>query len=178
MTLPAITIPNVQNYAVGKGVVSWTTDPNGTVSPTWVDLGNISSFQLQMNAKTLEHFTSRQGVKSRDQLIPYEFTGTLKFKIEEIIPANIAMAFMGTVASDVVQGMTLATLLGQIQFVGNNSIGHNYTWVFPSVSLMPASQLELIGDNWQEMEANANLLSVFDSATPPNPYFFKCTRTS
>ena len=168
MSLPAITVPNAPaNLAIGRGVVSWSA---GLGTPTWVDLGNCSSFMLTPASKQLEHFSSRAGIKIRDMLIPYEFTAQLKFKLEEIIPLNLALAFMGTVSGEVITGMSLATLLGQFKFAGANAVGWQYDWIFPSASLVPSAQLELIGDNWQELEVTANLLAVSGS-------FFTATRT-
>jgi len=54
--------PSVENYHIGKGIVSFKE----TGGSTFVDLGNAPSFVYAPTVEKLEHFSSREGVKTKD----------------------------------------------------------------------------------------------------------------
>lgn len=83
--------PNVGNYYVGKGVVSWSTD--GGV--TWRDLGDVSQFAFQPTVVKLDHYSSRTGVRTKDLSVVTEQNATVNMMLSEFSGPNIALALMG-----------------------------------------------------------------------------------
>src|SRR5262245_46988096 len=55
-----VTSPNVNNYHIGKGVVSFKE----AGQPSYVDLGNSPSFIYSPQVTKKEHFSSRTGIKT------------------------------------------------------------------------------------------------------------------
>jgi hypothetical protein len=53
--------PSTDNYYVGKGKISFK--PTGAVS--FCDIGNVTELETTPNVTTLEHFSSREGVRRR-----------------------------------------------------------------------------------------------------------------
>ena len=66
--------PSTDNYYVGKGKISFKA-VGGT---TFRDLGNVSSARNHANITTLEHFSSREGVKKKDMEVVTEKKMTVR----------------------------------------------------------------------------------------------------
>ena len=60
--------PSTDNYYVGKGKISF----KATGAPTFRDLGNVTELETTPNLTTLEHFSSREGVKKKDKEVVTE----------------------------------------------------------------------------------------------------------
>ena len=58
----ALTSPNVGNYHIGKGIVTFKEEGGST----FVDLGNAPAFVYTPTVEKVEHFSSREGVKVKD----------------------------------------------------------------------------------------------------------------
>src|SRR5262245_47964845 len=80
------TSPNVHNYHIGKGIVSFK-EAGGT---TFTDLGNAPSFQYSPTVEKLEHFSSREGVKTKDFTAITQVGATITFTLDEITGYNLA----------------------------------------------------------------------------------------
>lgn len=83
--------PNVANYYVGKGVVSWEPQGGGAFQ----DLGNVSKFEFQPEVKTLDHYSSRFGTKIKDLAIVLEKSAKVSLTMDEFTLANLQIALMG-----------------------------------------------------------------------------------
>src|SRR6185436_9707614 len=83
-TMPAS--PDVQNYHIGKGIVTWK-EAGGS---TFVDLGNAPSFVYTPNVEKLEHFSSREGVKTKDFTPVTQVGATIKLTLDEITALNLS----------------------------------------------------------------------------------------
>jgi hypothetical protein len=60
--------PSTDNYYVGKGKISF----KAVGDPDFRDIGNVSSLETAPNLTTLEHFSSREGVKKKDMEVVTE----------------------------------------------------------------------------------------------------------
>jgi hypothetical protein len=76
--------PNINNYYVGKGVVTW----NGS------DVGNVSKFEFTPEAKILDHYTSRLGTKFLDLAIVQVKSAKVSMVMDEWSLANLALVLM------------------------------------------------------------------------------------
>lgn len=83
--------PNVANYYVGKGVVSWQPQGGGS----YQDLGNVSKFEFTPEVKTLDHFSARLGIKVKDLAIVLEKSAKVSLTMDEFTLANLQIALMG-----------------------------------------------------------------------------------
>jgi hypothetical protein len=84
--------PLVSQYYIGKGVV--TVQLEGDITPR--DIGNAPTFEFTPNVTTLEHFSSRLGVRVKDLQVVTEKTASLNIVMDEFTYDNLMLAFMGT----------------------------------------------------------------------------------
>src|SRR5262245_8744391 len=79
------TPPNVRNYHIGKGIVSFKE----TGASTYIDLGNAPSFRYSPTITKLDHFSARQGVKTKDFTAVTTVAATITFELDEITGYNL-----------------------------------------------------------------------------------------
>ena len=88
--------PNTDNYTLGKGVLYFGRfDANG-VSEGWQDLGNCPAFSVQPTIETLDHFSSREGLKEKDKTVNISVANTARFTLDEYSAENLALAILST----------------------------------------------------------------------------------
>lgn len=151
--------PHIDNYYIGKGVVYWT--PEGGVER---DLGNVPEFEFTPELEKLAHFSSRQGVRTKDREVVIEKSATLRIVMEEWSLQNLVMALMGSAPVADVDGNNTFNLLavdevrGQIRFEGANSVGPQVTITLPLVAFTPSSSIIPISDEWGSLEVSGDVL--------------------
>jgi hypothetical protein len=159
MSNPTEISPNVENLQVGKGIVSFWKDGDAD----YRDLGNVTSMVLTPEVETLEHFSSRTGIKTRDRLITIQQKATVKLVMEEITASNLAMMVYGAVDEAAVGGPTVEIFgstetRGKLKFVGENTIGPRVTMILDNINLTPSGDLQMISDEWNNMELTGAVL--------------------
>ena len=137
--------PSVQNYHIGKGIVSFK-EADGAA--TFVDLGNAPSFVYTPTVEKLEHFSSREGVKTKDFTAITQAGATIEMTLDEITPEALAMFALGTLTDDglgsaTIDGLTKAEFVGDIKVVGTNDIGQQVDFE-ATVSLVPSGDFSFI----------------------------------
>jgi hypothetical protein len=140
------TSPNVNNYHIGKGVVSFKE----TGGSSFVDLGNAPSFVYTPNVEKKEHFSSREGIKTKDFTAITQLGATIKVSLDEITGLNLsffALADTGTDTSGNVTltGLSKAEFTGDIKVVGTNDIGQQVDFL-ATVSFVPSGDFSFISD--------------------------------
>jgi hypothetical protein len=140
------TSPNVNNYHIGKGIVTFT--PTGSSTP--IDLGNAPSFIYTPKVTKLEHFSSREGVKTKDFTAITEVGATIKVHLDEITAQNLAPFTLGVVGTDTdgnttIAGLTKTEFTGQINVTGTNDIGQQVDFD-AAISFVPAGDFSFITD--------------------------------
>jgi hypothetical protein len=140
------TSPSVQNYHIGKGIVSFK--PAGETG--YIDLGNAPSFIYTPSVDKLEHFSSREGVKTKDFTAITQIAATIKVTLDEITAANLAPFALGTVGTDtdgntIISAMTKTEFTGEIRVVGTNDIGQHVGFD-ATVSFVPSGDFSFITD--------------------------------
>jgi hypothetical protein len=118
------TSPSIQNYHIGKGIVSFKEDG----ASTFVDLGNAPSFVWSPTIEKKEHFSSREGVKVKDFTAITQTGATIKMTLDEINGENLALFTLGEVGTDTDGNVTVAAFqktekAGIFKVVGTNDIG-------------------------------------------------------
>ncbi len=150
---------SVNNYYIGKGVVSVSDDGN-----TWTDVGNVPEFEFTPELEELEHFSSREGTRTRDKTVVVSKSATLRIVLEEWSQANLLLATLGEVnsAGDI-DIFARNAVNKQVRFVGANEVGRTYTVIFPSVDFIPSGSINFISDEWGQFELTGNVNAVAGS---------------
>jgi hypothetical protein len=156
------TSPSVQNYHIGKGIVSFKE----TGASTFVDLGNAPSFVYTPAVDKKEHFSSREGVKVKDFTAITSIAATIKVTLDEITPENLAMFALGDLASDgTITGLTKAEFTGTLKVVGTNDIGQHVGWE-GDISFVPSGDFRFItdADDFSTIELEAEVQKSSDGS--------------
>jgi hypothetical protein len=150
---------DIRNYTIGKGIASFKK----TGESLFRDLGNVPAFEFTPTAETLDHFSSRTGVKSKDRSVVVSTEGELKITMEEFTVENLALALMGNIDEDsserpVIDILQNSSITGEVKFVGTNSVGQQFTWLFNNVSFIPSSTVSPLSDEWGTFEVTGQVL--------------------
>lgn len=166
---------SVDLYTIGKGIL-YIALWNGTTPPTYpddyVDVGNCTSFTLEPTTEQLPHYSSRSGLRTKDKNPTISLEYAVNFTLDEIAAANINRFLMGTLdaSGDVIHGLQNADQEYGLYFVSDNPIGENQVWKMWRMTLKPAGAMQLIGEEYLEMQYTGEGLS--DSANhASSPYF-------
>jgi len=157
--------PNIGNYFIGKGIISikllGETD--------YVDCGNVPVFEFLAKVTSLDHFSSRTGVRVKDFTAVIELAGTLTIQMEELTARNVGLALLGIPAGgpspayETIDIFSSPVIYGSVKFTGTNDIGPRWDVDFPLVKLSPAKALSLIGNTWGTVDLDGDVL--FDGQT-------------
>jgi hypothetical protein len=140
------TSPNVANYHIGKGIVSFKE----VGASSFVDLGNAPSFLYTPTITKKEHFSSRGGVKTKDFTAITQVGATIKLTLDEMTAENLAIFVLGTISVDTdgnatIPGLSKIEIVGELKVVGTNEIGLQVDWL-GTVSFVPSGDLSFITD--------------------------------
>jgi sorbitol-specific phosphotransferase system component IIA len=138
--------PDVQNYHIGKGIVSFQEE-GGSI---FTDLGNCPSFVYSPAVEKKEHFSSREGIKTKDFTAITQVGATVKFTLDEITATNLAFFALGDVDTTVpgaitIHGLSKTEFTGDIKVVGTNDIGQKVDFT-ATVSFVPTGDFSFITD--------------------------------
>lgn len=156
--------PNTGNYFVGKGVIQFK--PSGDSDYYYV--GNVTSMEFEPTLETLEHFSSMEGVKSKDVTVVLEKGGTISLAMEELTARNLAMFLLGDVditdpLAPEVEIFSSNLLSGALKFIGTNEVGPRWTFDFAQVDFVPSGSFNPISDEWGALEVSGELATVAGS---------------
>jgi hypothetical protein len=155
--------PNVENYAVGKGVV-WIKFLDAPADADFVDIGDVSEVEFTPNIEKLDHFSSREGVKSKDRSVVLSKSGELRLVMSEMTARNLSILLMGNavVAGNqaTIDIFSTNVRVAAVRFVGANEIGPKWTVNHPRVEFSPGSSINWISEEWLTLEAKGEVLSV------------------
>ena len=150
--------PDTSNYYIGKGNVYFT--PTGGVER---HIGNVPEFEIEVNGEELKHFSSMEGTKSNDLTVITEKGATLRMLMDEWTYQNLSLQLLGEVGNEETSGDISIDILseniirGQIRFVGNNDVGPRYNCTLPSVAFKPSSAINLISDEFGQLEVTGDI---------------------
>jgi hypothetical protein len=153
------TSPNVNNYHIGKGIVSFKE----TGQSTYTDLGNSPSFIYTPTVTKKEHFSSREGVRTKDFTAITEVGATVKFTLDEITGDNLSFFALAEISTDTsgnitLSGLSKAEFTGEIKVVGTNDIGQQVDFD-ATVSFVPSGDFRFItdADDFSTLEIEAEV---------------------
>jgi hypothetical protein len=152
--------PSTDNYYVGKGKISF----KAVGQTTFRDLGNVSSLETTPDVTTLEHFSSREGVKKKDKEVVTEKKLTVTMVMDEWTADNLAMALLGDVETDsagnkVIDIFSRNSFEGALKYEGTNEIGPQMDIDLFRVVFKPGKSLNPISDEWGNIEIEGEALA-------------------
>lgn len=140
-TAPTLTAGVAEN----DGTADWAEVP-------WVDFGNCPSFKVNAEFETLEHFSDRTPIKTRDKKVILTRKGSLAITLDEITKANLKLALMGKDVGGKTKIFGESQVYGQVKLEQTNEVGNKFSWFFGNVSFIPGKEIEVIGNNWMTVE--------------------------
>ena len=161
----ALSSPNILNYTVGKGRVQVRL----TGETNFRDIGNCPEFEFTPTIEKLEHFSSQTGVKSKDRTIVLSKAGTLRVVMEELTAENMRIALLGNAISaesggdQEIEIFGSSSITAEVKFIGTNDVGPKYEYYFRSVDFIPSSSINLISDEWLQVEISGDVAAVSGS---------------
>jgi hypothetical protein len=154
-------VPNVENYMIGKGVVSIAKfDPVSGVVAAYADVGNCTKFEYEMTEQTIEHFSSRSGMKEQDQETVIQAGYNLSFTLDEVAVENLRMFMKASLSG--VRTLYANQNINQkyaVKFVADNPVGPNVRYEFWKCKLTPNGAFSLISDEYTSMSFSGKGLS-------------------
>lgn len=87
--------PNTNNYSLGKGIVYFDRYNAAGALTGELDLGNAPAFALAAAIESLDHFSSRKGLKEKDLSIEVSIGMMVKLTLDESAKENINLALLG-----------------------------------------------------------------------------------
>lgn len=151
--------PDVQNYHIGKGIVSFK-EASGS---TFVDLGNAPSFVWEPTIEKVEHFSSREGVKVKDFTAVTQVGATITLTLDEVTAENLQLFTLGEIGAGVGGEVTISAfknteISGDIKVVGTNDIGQQVGFL-ATISIIPSGAFSMITseDEFSTIELQAEV---------------------
>jgi len=142
------------NYRIGKGIVSFRK----TGDAEYRDLGNVPELEWSPEIEELEHFSSREGVRTRDKVVVLSKSATLRLVLEEWTFENLALAFLGEIDGDEIDVFSNNALTGALRYVGTNEVGPKFMLDCLNVSILPSGGgIGFISDEWGQLELNCEV---------------------
>ena len=140
------TSPNVANYHIGKGIVSFKE----AGATTFTDLGNAPKFVYTPAVTKKEHFSAREGVKTKDFTAITQVGATIKIDLDEITGLNLSFFALATSGTDsdgnvTLSGLSKSEFTGEIKVLGTNDIGQQVDFL-ATVSFVPSGDFSFITD--------------------------------
>lgn len=139
---------SVNNYYIGKGIVYVSDDGNN-----WTDVGNVPEFEFTPELENLEHFSSREGTRTKDKTVVVSKSATLRIVLEEWSQANLLLATLGSLDSaGNIEIFAQNSVNKHVKFAGSNEVGRKFEVIFPSVDFIPSGSINFISDEWGQFE--------------------------
>ena len=118
---------------------------------TFVDLGNAPSFIYTPTVTKKEHFSSREGIKTKDFTAITQVGATIKVKLDEITGLNLSFFALGdidttTPGEAIINGLSKAEFVGDIKVEGTNDIGQQVDFT-ATISFVPSGDFSFITDS-------------------------------
>lgn len=83
------------NYTLGRGKIHFARFTSGTVPGPFRYIGNTPELNLTIEAETLDHYSSDEGIREKDDSVPLEVNRTGSMITDNIHPENVALFFFG-----------------------------------------------------------------------------------
>jgi hypothetical protein len=160
-------------YFIGKGILKFDRFDAAGLPTGLRDMGNAPAFILTPEEETLEHYSSREGVRTLDKEVA--LTRKLKgsFTLDEYDKENLRLALFGVTGHFAIEPLTAGDIRGEIDFVSKNDVGPQYHVQLWDVKIKPASSVNFISEEWGTVEFELTVQN--DAANHPDSPYGKIT---
>lgn len=153
--------PDIRNYYIGKGTVAFKKDGESDFRL----LGNVILFEFTPAIEKLEHFSSQEGVRTKDRTVVLSKSGTIRLQMEEWNPENMAIALLGEQSVNSggeaeIDIFSENAVSGVLKFTGTNEVGPKWEMIFNKVDFIPSAALSPITDEWGALEISGDVSAV------------------
>jgi hypothetical protein len=87
-------VPNTEDYTLGRGIVLFAPLVSN-IPGAYRDLGNAPEFNISIETETVEHQSSRQGLRVVDKEVVISQKLSLSLTLDELNHENLALVFSG-----------------------------------------------------------------------------------
>ena len=89
-------VPSVDEYSFGGGIIYLASlDANG-YPKDFRDVGNTSEFTSSISSESLDHYSTRAGLRTKDATVTIQTDASVAFTLDNINMNNLALFFSGT----------------------------------------------------------------------------------
>lgn len=110
------------NYTLGRGKVHFARFLPGTTTPDgFFYIGNTPELSLTIESEALDHYSSDEGIREKDDSVPLEVNRTGSLTTDNIDPKNVALFFFGAEST-----VTQAVVASAPFVINDIHAGHSY----------------------------------------------------
>lgn len=102
----ALNSARTPEYVLGRGKVYFARFTSGQTPGPFRYIGNTPEFNLTIESETLDHFSSDEGIREKDDSVALEVTRSGSMICDDINRDNVALFFFGTTATVVTSALT------------------------------------------------------------------------
>ena len=111
-----------QEYTLGRGKVHFARFKPGTTNPDGFRyIGNTPEFSLTIEAQNLDHYSSDEGIREKDDSVPLEVNRSGSLTTDNIDAQNVALFFFGEAST-----VTQAAVASAPEIIQDVRLGHSY----------------------------------------------------
>lgn len=145
----------------------------------FTEVGNCPSIEVEPSIERSPHYSSREGLKTKDFNPAIQTEYMLTIECDEISATNLALMTMGTLNSStgIITGLNAADQEYALIFISNNPVGPKADRFFRRCTISPNGSEQLINDSYLSMTYMADGLSDTTNY-PDSPYFDLKYRTT
>lgn len=112
-----------QNYTLGRGKVHFSRFKTASQIPAgFLYVGNTPEFSLTIESEDLDHYSSDEGIREKDDSVPLEVNRSGSMTTDSIRPENMAMFFFGSATA-----LTQAAVASSTETLTGIIAGASYT---------------------------------------------------
>lgn len=159
--MPGLFSADKRNLVVAKGIGTIKREDESL----YHHLGNMPSVVFTPSAETLEHFTSMEGIKLKDETITLTQGGEIKLTMEELTMRNLAIMVMGDFDDTDLNAVTVdifsrESIVAAMKFFMSNRKGPRWYWDFTQVTFVPSGDIPFVSDSYGQMVATGSVEAV------------------
>jgi hypothetical protein len=87
---------STKDYVLGRGRMYFSSLDSNGLPKEWRDVGNVPNLTASVAEEELEHFTTRNGLKTRDLTVTLSKNVNLSFSLDTIVDQNLLLFFSGS----------------------------------------------------------------------------------
>lgn len=162
-------LPSTEDYNLGRGIVYFA--PLSILADTGLgfplgyrDLGNAPEFSISLETETLEHQSSRTGLKVTDKEVVISQKVSLALTLDEINFQNLAILLSGESANDTVNAAVIGVPVELEWWIGSVILGEWYDLTDATSNGVDATSVP-IGDRLYDIDKGT--VVVVENPTTP-----------